>query len=80
MNTAELIRDLDALPMEARQEAADFVAFLKLRYLTLPAARKLVEHKLSEEPFIGMWQDRKDFADSTSWVRELRDNEWKPKA
>ena len=31
---------------------------------------------LKDEPFIGMWRDREDFADSSQAVRELRKSEW----
>ena len=31
------------------------------------------------QPFIGMWKDREDLADSSKWVRQLRQNEWKYK-
>jgi AbrB family looped-hinge helix DNA binding protein len=31
---------------------------------------------LQEEPFVGMWQDREDMADSTQWVRQAREREW----
>lgn len=37
-------------------------------------ARKV---KLSEEPAIGMWKDRQDMRDSTAWVRQLREHEWR---
>lgn len=31
---------------------------------------------LTKEPFVGMWKDRKDLADSAEWVRQLRQSEW----
>jgi hypothetical protein len=31
---------------------------------------------LENEPFVGMWQDREDLADSSQWVRQLRQGEW----
>ena len=31
---------------------------------------------LKDEPFIGMWSDREDLADSSQAVRELRKSEW----
>lgn len=39
-------------------------------------ARKPRHPPLREEPFVGMWKDREDMADSTRWVRELRKREW----
>ena len=32
--------------------------------------------RIEDEPFIGMWPDREDLANSTEWVRELRRKEW----
>jgi hypothetical protein len=29
---------------------------------------------LANEPFIGMWKDRKDMEDSNQWLRQLRQN------
>nr|VFJ57208.1 MAG: Predicted antitoxin, contains HTH domain [Candidatus Kentron sp. DK] len=31
---------------------------------------------LRKEAFVGMWKDRPDMADSTAWVRNLRQQEW----
>ncbi len=31
---------------------------------------------LINDSFIGMWSDRQDLADSTAWVRGLRETEW----
>ena len=39
-------------------------------------AEKPKRPPLREEPFVGMWKDREDMADSTRWVRELRKREW----
>ncbi len=31
---------------------------------------------LRSDPFIGIWRDRKDMADSGGYVRTLRQTEW----
>ncbi len=31
---------------------------------------------LDNEPFVGMWKDREEMANSTQWVRSLRQQEW----
>ena len=31
---------------------------------------------LANQPFVGMWKDRSDLADSSNWVRQLRQSEW----
>lgn len=32
---------------------------------------------LTVQPFFGMWKDRDDMKDSSTWVRELRRRQWK---
>jgi hypothetical protein len=74
METTNIMREIAALPPEAQQEVVDFVAFLKTRYLTARSTRRRI--KLADEPFIGMWKDRKDMREATAWVRNLRQSEW----
>jgi hypothetical protein len=31
---------------------------------------------IKEEPFIGMWSDRKDMENSSKWVKNIREKEW----
>jgi len=75
-----LLYDLTSLPLTAQQQALDFIAFLKYRYTqdTQHVFRKKNLLKAIEaEPFVGMWKDRSDMKDSSSWVRNLRKNEWR---
>ena len=76
METANLIRDIGSLPPEAQRQVSDFVAFLKTRYPTAQAPRKLKRTKLAGELFIGMWSGRDDMKDSSAWVRRVRESEW----
>jgi AbrB family looped-hinge helix DNA binding protein len=39
-------------------------------------AQRSMSRSLSEEPFVGMWRDREDMANSTEWVRQAREREW----
>ncbi|HEX3552513.1 MAG TPA: AbrB/MazE/SpoVT family DNA-binding domain-containing protein [Thermoanaerobaculia bacterium] len=34
------------------------------------------KRSLKDEPFVGMWRDREDMADSSEWVRTARQREW----
>ena len=43
----------------------------------LLAFRSADATELADEPFIGMWCDRKDMQDSSAWVRRVRGSEWK---
>ncbi|MCU0492726.1 MAG: DUF2281 domain-containing protein [Chloroflexaceae bacterium] len=75
MDQESLWNDFRALPPNARQQVADFIAFLRTRY----AAQSQSTTKggdLKDNPFIGMWANRADMTDSTAWVRSLRANEW----
>jgi hypothetical protein len=69
-------REFDALPPDAQKQVLDFIAFLGERYKTRYPTRKKSAKNISEEPFIGIWQDRQDMADSVKWVREKRESEW----
>lgn len=76
MGAANIVRDIASLPPEAQKQVVDFVAFLKARYSATQPARKTRRTRLADEPFIGMWRNRKDMQDSTAWVRTLRQREW----
>jgi hypothetical protein len=72
----DLLEELDSLPEEAQRQVVDFIALLRQRYLTAPAKEASELEDLAGEEFIGMWRDRQDMADSTAWVRNLREKEW----
>jgi len=71
-----IIREMATLPPEAQKQIIDFVAFLKVRYSGVPAGIKAKQTKLAEEPFVGMWKNRRELQDSQAWVRSLRRREW----
>lgn len=75
MNQKSIWQQLLSLPPEAQKQAADFIAFLQLRYASGPV-RKARAGKLSKEAFVGIWRNRRDLRDSARWVRDLRKQEW----
>lgn len=75
MESTDMLQDFEALPPEAQRQVADFIAFLKARYVA-PRKAKNKRRSLRDEPFIGMWRDREDMKDSAAWVRRLRRSEW----
>jgi hypothetical protein len=77
MDPQKLWRQFEALPPEARRLVADFIAFLSVRYQRSPLPKHKGKSKLAEEPFIGLWEDREDLHDSTAWVRNVRQQEWR---
>ena len=60
------------MPSAAQQEALHFIDFLKLRYRQYPIEINDNLSDMEDEPFVGMWRDRSDMADSNEWVRNLR--------
>ncbi len=45
---------------------------LRQRYAKTAPQKSVVKTDIAQEPFIGMWRDRKEMKDSAKWVRELR--------
>ena len=43
--------------------------------ITIPSE---IRGRKKNEPFVGMWRDREDMADSSEWVRTTRQREWTP--
>ena len=76
MDLEKLWRQLQALPPEEQRQVADFISFLSTRYYRLGLRQRLTKSQLVDEAFVGLWQDREDLADSTSWVRHVRQQEW----
>ena len=76
MNKEQTWQDFLALPPIAQQEVSHFIAFLRTRYISAFTQPAKVLPDLKDEPFIGMWRDREDMADSHTWVRQLRASEW----
>ncbi len=64
------------LPPEGQQEAADFIAFLFERYKLPYLKKRQKRQKVIKESFVGLWKDREDLQDSTSWTRKIRKQEW----
>ncbi len=76
MDAAQIAREIASLPPEARKQVLELVLFLKARYLSAPTSGRTKQRRLTKEPFIGMWRNRKDMQDSTAWVRKLRRCQW----
>lgn len=72
----EILSKFADLPQEAQQEVANFISFLYERYRRSPKPQRVQKRKLTQEEFIGIWKDRPDMQDSTSWVRNTRKKEW----
>lgn len=77
MNQEKVWEDFTALPVEAQQQVAEFIAFLRTRYRQPLPGQKAGTTDLTSEVFIGIWRDRTDMEDSSQWVRDARRREWK---
>ncbi|MYL82370.1 DUF2281 domain-containing protein [Desulfovibrio aerotolerans] len=74
MNIETVLADLVALPPQAQEEAADFIAFLRARHAAPGPAGP--DAAADAAAFCGLWRDRADMADAAAWVTALRRQEW----
>jgi|JFJP01.1.fsa_nt_gi hypothetical protein len=65
---AQIDEKIHQLPVEFLSKVDDYVNSLLQEYRDTSQVVK----KRSEQPFIGMWQDREDMQDVESYVRQLR--------
>jgi hypothetical protein len=75
MTQQELFKAFESLPAEAQRQALNFIAFLQQTYVPAIKPQK-TEIDWANDPFIGMWQERQDMDDSTTWVRNIRKSAW----
>lgn len=73
MTSEEILKEIASLPVQARREIEDFVAFLRARYS--PRENGSAGPFESDE-FFGIWRDRDEMTDSTKWVRSVRERHW----
>lgn len=74
MTNEELIREIGALPPEGQRRIENLLAYLRQKYSH--SGSPLVATPIQNEKFIGIWKDRDDLSDSSTWVRGLRESEW----
>ena len=76
MDQETLWRQYAALPSDAQRQVVDFITFLATRYPTTQSGKQPHMRNLSDESFVGMWADRDDLTDSSTWVHTMREREW----
>ena len=80
MEPEEIFNDFSNLPPEAQRQVVDFIAFLRTRYKRTAQEKQTKPSNLVNEPFIGIWKDRKDMNNSSKWLRDVRKAEWGTKS
>jgi hypothetical protein len=76
MEHEKIVNDISNLPPEAQRQVVDFIAFLKKRYKRSEEEKENKPINFINEPFIGIWKDREDMKNSSSWLRKVRKAEW----
>lgn len=77
MTNEEMGREIEALPLEAKRNLQDFLAFLRPRYQSASAPKPARLPELTKEKFVGMWRDHEEMRDSSAWVRNVRIKHWR---
>ena len=80
MEQEKIFDDISNLPPEAQRQVVDFIAFLRTRYKRSEQEKQTKRINLVNEPFIGIWKDRKDMNNSSKWLRNVRKTEWGSKS
>jgi hypothetical protein len=80
MEQEKIFDDISNLPPEAQRQVVDFIAFLRTRYKRSEQEKQTKRINLVNEPFIGIWKDRKDLNNSSKWLRDIRKTEWGSKS
>lgn len=75
METNKLYNKFESLPMEAQKQVLLFIDSLQQKYKT-KKNKNLLNKKIINSKFVGIWKDREDIKDSNLWVRNLRKKEW----
>ncbi len=76
MEQQNINNDISSLPPEAQRQVSDFIEFLKIRYKKNQPIKRKNRNKIGDDPFIGIWEGRKDMNDSSQWVHSTRESEW----
>lgn len=74
MTQQQLVHEFFSLPTDAQRQVADLITSLLPKDPSGDDNPQRID--FTSNPFVGMWQDRQDLADSSAWVRNARRNEW----
>jgi len=77
MKPIELMELFSNLKPDSQRKVISFIGFLLKSQENASMVDEDQQSKITEEPFIGMWENRQDLEDSHTWVRQNRIHEWK---
>jgi hypothetical protein len=77
MTQNNVLKDFNALPPDAQKQVVDFIAFLKTRYNLTSRGTTASPKKIMDEAFVGIWRNREEMQDSSKWVRNVRESDWR---
>lgn len=72
---SKVIAKLEQLP-ESQQERIAKVLLKEVEKEDLTSDSS-VSFTLENQPFVGMWKERKEMENSSEWVRQLRRQQWR---
>ena len=76
MDQTQILQEFSALPPDAQKLVAELITFLGKQNQPPRPVQKTKPIPITEEKFIGIWQNRADMQDSHAYVRHLRQHEW----
>lgn len=76
MSSEYILSKIETLPLEAKKQVLSFIEFLQMSY-SKPSSKQPKKINFKEEKFVGIWKDRKDFENSSLWLKQLRSSEWR---
>lgn len=76
MNGQKLLERYRSLSATSRRRIDALVASIEQAEQPTKRVSKAPLASIAEEPFVGMWSDRPEMADSVEWVRDLRRQQW----
>ncbi len=65
----------ESLPAEAQKQVLAFMDFLQKKY-ELKINKGKSKKSITDNKFVGLWENREDLKDSSLWIRNLRKKEW----
>ena len=79
METLQLVKEIERLPDEAKQKVEALVLELKLHYNRQTPLTEVEIAYWTDPDVFGVSVDDPSRADSTAYVRELREHQWRGK-